>query len=72
MQPSLAAFTLVELWVVIGIIVLLIAILLTALNKARQAAQPTACLATLHSILLDGHATPCYFWSCPNVPVLVK
>jgi prepilin-type processing-associated H-X9-DG protein len=38
--------------VVIGIIALLIAILLPALNKARQAAQRTACSAKLHSILV--------------------
>src|SRR5205823_12161515 len=68
---SRAAFTLVELLVVIGIIAILIGFLLPALNKARRAGVTTACLSQLRQIgiAINIYATESKGWfpSCgPN------
>jgi prepilin-type processing-associated H-X9-DG protein/prepilin-type N-terminal cleavage/methylation domain-containing protein len=67
------AFTLVELLVVIGIISVLIAMLLPALNKAREAANTVACASNLRQIgtSMQMYATDNKGWIVPGrVPVL--
>ena len=52
MRAVRRAFTLVELLVVVGIIAVLVSMLLPALNRAREQAKTTQCLAQLQQMAL--------------------
>jgi prepilin-type N-terminal cleavage/methylation domain-containing protein/prepilin-type processing-associated H-X9-DG protein len=56
-KPLIRAFTLIELLVVISIVVLLIALLMPALKKAKHAATRSVCLSRQHQL---GIATASY------------
>ena len=72
-----AAFTLVELLVVIGIVALLIAILLPALSVARANSRAVACLSNLRQMAVaaqaycndNGGRYPVAYWAAVNDPI---
>ncbi len=55
-RVRMAGFTLIELLVVISIVALLIAMLLPALNQARESAKRMVCTSNLHNMGIGLHA----------------
>jgi prepilin-type N-terminal cleavage/methylation domain-containing protein/prepilin-type processing-associated H-X9-DG protein len=73
-RASRAAFTLVELLVVIGIIAVLIGILLPALSRAREASYTTQCLSNLRQVglYLNLYANENKGYLPPQVPSYIR